>query len=339
MAQSNIERIGILIPTFNRLAYLRESLDSVLSQTHKAFQIVVIDNGSTDGTSCYMQTLSDPRIRYVVNEENLGPIGSINKAIGLMTDGVSWCTILCDDDLLESNYIEQMLSFTARYGTLGVVYAPLKFIDSHGMSIREGIRGPEQESPLSYLAARSHNRRETYLSGVFFTRELFEKIGGYPKFSTGMGTDDAFIFHLGTIGGMIGCNWKTKAYIRHHDSAESMALSGGLIRHFRSLLEFQFYCCDVARANDFSEKDVAHWTTHKIKLWLNSELIKTIQADLSAKLAKRDERPVDDMRSLLTELTGYLSVRFRTDLLLYTRFGMLFENQRWYFLLWRIISF
>lgn len=339
MAQRNIEKIGILIPTFNRLAYLREALNSVLSQTYNAFQLIVIDNGSTDDTSCYMQTLSDPRIRYVVNEENIGPIGSINKGIGLMTDEVSWCTILCDDDLLEPNYIEQMLNFTAYDSKLGVAYAPLTFIDSCGLTIREGVRGAEIESPLSYLKARSRNRRETYLSGVFFTRELFNRIGGYPKFSTGMGTDDAFIFHLGTVGGMVGCNWKTKVYIRHHDLAESMALTGGLQRHFLSLREFQAYCCDVARFNGFDVKAVERWTTHKIKLWLNSEMIKTIRADISAKSAKRDEHPVDELKSLLSELKSFLSVRFRVDLFLYTRFGILLENKKWYFCLWRIISF
>ena len=124
--QSNIEKIGILIPTFNRLAYLREALDSVLSQTLKAFQIVVIDNGSTDGTSCYMQTLSDPRVRYVVNEKNLGPIGSINKGIGLMTDEVSWCTILCDDDLLEPNYIEQFYCTYSCHSLFGSFWSLLQ---------------------------------------------------------------------------------------------------------------------------------------------------------------------------------------------------------------------
>lgn len=339
MVQNNIEKIGILIPTFNRVAYLREALDSALGQTHRAIHVIVIDNGSSDGTSAYMQTLADPRVGYVVNEKNLGPIGSINKGIALMPEDVSWCTILCDDDLLEPDYIEQMLDFMILNG-LGVAYAPLTFIDAHGTHVQKGARGPERESSLSYLKARSRNRRETYLSGVFFARDLFKKIGGYPDFLTGMGTDDAFIFHLGVAGGgTIGCNGKTTAYIRRHDSAESMALTGGLSRHFQSLLEFQRYCCDVARAGGFDEKVVACWIRHKIKLWLNSELIKTIRADLAAKAARRDERPVRELRGLLDGLRGYLSMRFRMDLLLYSRFGLLLESQRWYFLLWRIISF
>ncbi len=72
-------KIGILIPTFNRCSYLADSLRSARKQTYKNTEIIVIDNGSTDGTAEFMATVSNTRLRYIVNEINLGMIGSMKK--------------------------------------------------------------------------------------------------------------------------------------------------------------------------------------------------------------------------------------------------------------------
>jgi glycosyltransferase involved in cell wall biosynthesis len=330
--------VGILIPTYNRLTLLQKSLASVLDQTHQALEVVVIDNGSTDGTAAHMATLNDPRVRYVVNDQNLGLIGSINKGIGLMSEKVAWCTILCDDDLLEKEYAAQMLRFVDSHKGIGVVYAPLAFIDAEGILLRSGMTGPESESPLSYLKARSKNRRETYLTGVFFARQLFDAIGGYPSFTTGMATDDAFLFHLGVKGGAIGCNMAAKAYIRLHEGSESVSLAGGLLKHFQALLDFRQYCCTVASDNGLAgEGAVACWIAGKIKLWLNAELIKVIRASIADRSGVRKREALGELREVMGALDGYLSLRFRTDFYLYERFDLFLENHKLYYALWRVI--
>ncbi len=332
--------VGILIPTYNRLHLLQKSLASALNQTCHGLEIIVIDNGSTDGTADHMAKIDDPRVRYVVNDQNLGLVGSINKGIGLMPETVSWCTILCDDDLLEKDHVARMLGFIERHQDAGVVYAPLTFIDAEGKFVRSGISGPVSESPLSYLKARSKNRRETYLSGVFFARQLFETIGGYPDFTTGMATDDAFIFHLGMKSGRICCNSAAKACVRLHEGSESVSLAGGLLKHFQALLDFQHYCCTVVRDNGLAEeRAVVRWTNGKIKLWLNSELIKLIRASVEGRSASRKLANLDALHEVLAALEGYLSLRFRTDLFLYERFDIFLERHKWYFALWRIITF
>lgn len=329
---------GILIPTYNRLPFLKKSLASALSQTCRDVEVVVIDNGSTDGTAGYMAGIDDPRVRYLVNDRNLGLVGSINKGIGLMSDAVSWCTILCDDDLLDREYVSAMCEFVKSRRDVGVAYVPLTFIDADDKPVRRGIAGPETESPWSYLKARSRNRRETYLTGVFFPRKSFEAIGGYPAFTTGMATDDAFIFHLGVTGSLVGCNKNAEAFVRLHEGSESVSLAGGLLKHFRAMLDFRDYCCRVARDNGFSERAVARWITGKIKLWLNSELIKAIRASLEDRSGKRKKEAIGEIHGSVKRLKGYLSLRFRADLYLYERFDIFLGKHKWYFALWRIIT-
>ncbi len=332
------ESVGILIPTYNRLPFLEKSLASALNQTCRDVEVVVIDNGSTDGTAGYMAGINDPRVRYLVNERNLGLVGSINKGIALMSAGVSWCTILCDDDLLEREYVAKMCEFVESRQDFGVAYVPLTFIDADGKLVRRGLAGPEMESSWSYLKARSRNSRETYLTGVFFSRKSFEAIGGYPAFTTGMATDDAFIFHLGVMGALVGCNKNAEAFVRQHEGSESVSLAGGLLKHFQALLDFRGYCCRVARDNGFSEGDVARWITGKIKLWLNSELIKAIRASREDRSGQRKKEALDEINRSVKRLKGYLSLRFRVDLYLYERFDIFLGKQKWYFALWRIIT-
>ena len=101
MSDADQFTVGLLIPTYNRKELLAIALSSARCQTHHKIEIIVIDNGSTDGTAEFMSSISDQRVRYVVNENDIGMIGSINKGINLFSDKVEWCTILSDDDLLE----------------------------------------------------------------------------------------------------------------------------------------------------------------------------------------------------------------------------------------------
>jgi len=189
-------KVGILIPTFNRLAYLKDALRSALEQTHRVLSVVVIDNGSEDATSEHMWEVSDPRVSYVRNDSNLGLIGSINKGIRLMPEEAAWCTVLSDDDMLDSRYVEKSLEEAERFGARAIVDSRRVFIDSEGKKTRNAAPAPAEESAFDYLRNRMKGLRETYLTGVLFNRCAFEEIGGYPEFATGMASDDAFIFAL-----------------------------------------------------------------------------------------------------------------------------------------------
>lgn len=217
-------KVGILIPTFNRFAYLEIALRSALEQTHRDVSVVVIDNGSEDATSEQMRVVSDPRVSYVVNDRNLGLIGSINKGIRLLPGEADWCTILPDDDLLDARYIEKSLEAVASSGAKTIVDSHRVFIDSEGRKIRDAAPAPAQESTFDYVRNRAMGLRETYLTGILFHRRAFEEIGGYPDFLTGMGSDDAFIFALSLKDRLVHQENAT-AFVRIHAGAESQACS------------------------------------------------------------------------------------------------------------------
>lgn len=240
MTQPHIVKVGILIPTFNRKAYLVEALHSSCSQTHNKVEIIVIDNGSTDGTTAFMTSVSDQRVRYVVNENNIGMIGSINKGIKLFSDEVEWCTVLSDDDILDKDFIMRVLDTANTFEAKSIVHSHRIFIDKQGNSIREAALSPQEETALDYIRMRANSRRETYLTGVLFNRNAFREIKGYPSFSTGLASDDAFIFAL-SLKDRLLFESTARAFIRIHEEAESISNMEG-VKKIQTIREFGDYC-------------------------------------------------------------------------------------------------
>jgi len=238
------EKVGIFIPTYNRLHYLKEALLSALTQSHSDVSILTIDDGSTDGTPEYLQEIKDPRFSYVVNEYNLGLARTINKGIHIFPENIGWCTILGDDDVLEEDCVQGVLEAVRFFTPTSIVHGHRLIIDQHGNFLRHTKDSPPEESALDYLVNRLLKCRETYLTGVFFRTEMFRKIGGYPSFRTGTTADDAFIFALALQDRLVYTkNARTKQ--RFHQDAESLSC-----RDIGAILEtteqFRRYCIEMA---------------------------------------------------------------------------------------------
>jgi glycosyltransferase involved in cell wall biosynthesis len=253
MIEFNNIKVGILIPTFNRKIYLEKAVKSVCEQIYGNIEIIVIDNGSTDGTAEFMASRFDQRVRYVVNENNIGMIGSINKGINLFSDGVEWCTILSDDDILDKSFIALMIQFISANSVKAIAHSRRIFIDADGSKIRDARPAPLVESAFEYIFGRMRQERDTSLTGVFFSRRAFEKIGGYPRFSTGMATDDAFIFAL-SMKDSLYFNSDAVVFVRVHEQAESLRASE-TIKHFEALEEYAEYVRKVAGQSESYDRE------------------------------------------------------------------------------------
>lgn len=98
---------SIIIPTFNRLAFLKEAVSSIFEQTHQKFEVLVVDDGSTDGTKEFIQNLDD-RIAYLW-QENLGPGAARNH--GIREAQGKYVTFLDSDDLWLKDKLKVQIDF------------------------------------------------------------------------------------------------------------------------------------------------------------------------------------------------------------------------------------
>src|SRR5262245_50428881 len=108
MEESRRARVSVCVPTYNRSRYLREAIESALVQTFADFELLVVDNCSTDDTPEVAAAFAarDRRVRYVRNERNLGLAGNFNRCVELAQG--EYVALLHDDDL----YLPEMLATT-----------------------------------------------------------------------------------------------------------------------------------------------------------------------------------------------------------------------------------
>ncbi len=118
------------LPTYNRAAYLREAIDSVLAQTFTDFTLVISDNASTDGTPDVVASYDDPRIVYRRQTENRGWIANFNAALdGATTD---YGIFLCDDDLLRPRALEHAVQVLDAHPDVALYHSAFDYIDQDG---------------------------------------------------------------------------------------------------------------------------------------------------------------------------------------------------------------
>jgi glycosyltransferase involved in cell wall biosynthesis len=122
--------VSFCVPTFNRAAHLRETLDSALNQTEKDFEIIVVDDASTDSTEKIVGEISDSRVRYIRNDRNIGVPRNYNYVFSLARG--DYICLLEDHDLLEPNYLKELLPLFKVHPELAFAFCSIVTIDDNG---------------------------------------------------------------------------------------------------------------------------------------------------------------------------------------------------------------
>ena len=131
-------QVAVIIPAYNASRYLAHTLQSVSNQTHKALEIVIIDDGSTDDTVsiCRRFAAGDPRMR-ILSTENRGVAAARNT--GIKASKSAYIAFLDADDIWHPTYVERMLAALHPLPDVwGAVYALHRFIDTEGYCTRSG---------------------------------------------------------------------------------------------------------------------------------------------------------------------------------------------------------
>ena len=156
--------VSLALPVFNGEAYLREALSSIASQTFKNFELVIVDNASTDATPeiCRSYAATDARVAYHRLPRNIGAGPNFNHAFGLCRGRYfKWCA---HDDLISPNFVERCVSTLESRPDAVLAFGRTECIDDWGEQIEwheSGFMPPlEQDSPAVRMrvALRRHGR-------------------------------------------------------------------------------------------------------------------------------------------------------------------------------------
>lgn len=130
-----MSKVSVIIPVFNSQRTIRETINSVLNQTHSDLEIIVIDDGSQDSTAEIVSAIDDPRIR-LFSYPNAGQAESRNRGIAKASG--NYIAFLDADDLWTPDKLEAQLKALAMYPKAAVAYSWVDRIDERGQFIGRG---------------------------------------------------------------------------------------------------------------------------------------------------------------------------------------------------------
>jgi glycosyltransferase involved in cell wall biosynthesis len=114
-------KVTVVVPTFRRAALLKETVDSILAQTYRDFELVIVDNMSDDGTEAYVTGIGDPRVRYFRNPNN--GIIAANRNFGIGKARGEYIALCDDDDLWLPEKLMKQVAVLEEHPEVALCYA------------------------------------------------------------------------------------------------------------------------------------------------------------------------------------------------------------------------
>ncbi|PNW27389.1 glycosyltransferase family 2 protein [Formosa algae] len=181
-------KLSIIISVYNKERHLKATLESVINQSYKNFEIVVVNDGSTDNSLNVLHQIKDPRIR-IFNQSNLGASAARNR--GIKEAKTDYIALLDGDDIWLSDYLQQMVEMIKSHSNANVfacaiantytkktVPVSYNFEDSEIIKIRDYFKS----SLNSYTLLTS--------SSTIFKKEIIDTVGWYDtSIKSGQDTD------------------------------------------------------------------------------------------------------------------------------------------------------
>jgi glycosyltransferase involved in cell wall biosynthesis len=174
MSDKALPKISVITPVFNGTNYLHQAIDSVLSQTYSNYELIVVDDGSTDQTWAVIQSYSS-KVRGI-RKENGGVASALNCGLQHATgEYIAW---LSHDDLFLPDKLEQQVSFLQRFPQFKACYTDYYVIDPHGNVLKE-VESPwyPREQAIRALFGQSYINGSTML----IERACFDRVGLFSE--------------------------------------------------------------------------------------------------------------------------------------------------------------
>lgn len=204
---SNNPLFSIIIPTYNRASFIKKAVDSILGQDFKDFEIIVVDDGSSDNTHDVISKIIDPRLKYFFkeNEER-----AVARNFGIAKSVGQYITFLDSDDMVYSNHFSEAINLIEEYRSPEIFHLGYEIKDQQGnLCFRSHFK-----SSLNNILLKGNAMS---CMGVFVRRDIFKEYA----FNTDralIGSEDYELWmRLGSRYEIYYSNVPTGCMIQHDD--------------------------------------------------------------------------------------------------------------------------
>lgn len=175
--------LSVVMPTFNDAPFIREALDAIFNQSYKDFELIVINDGSTDETHSIVQEYaSQHRMRYLINPANQGAVKTINR--GCLAATGNYLMVVSSDDFLAEGIFEQGVRLLEKHSEKPLCFFDVVDFQSNRFFKRRLIPHLKQPTPLSPSdLLHIHKRYNFFIPGhtTIVKRTELEKIGFFAE--------------------------------------------------------------------------------------------------------------------------------------------------------------
>ena len=212
--------ISVVMPVYNAEPYVADAIRSILTQSLEDFEFIIIDNGSTDGSSQIIRSFTDPRIRVVTNPVNVGPPPALNQ--GLRLANGKYVARMDADDITLPGRLAKQWAFMEEHPRCAAVGTQAVLIDAMGQSMYE----PWCPTMMDAIRWRLLFSSPFVHSSVMMRREMVLEVGGYNE-SLRHAADYALWSRLLREGYEIANLPETLTQLRIHEHSDGMTARQG----------------------------------------------------------------------------------------------------------------
>ncbi len=218
---------SVIMPTYNQKGFIRNAIRSLFAQTYKQWELIIVDDGCTDGTKEFISDyLSDSRVTYLQNEKNEGIGYAINRALDVAR--YDYIAYLPSDDFYFSNHLEVMKDMFKKDSTCVLVYTQMKseLQDSLLDKSNEAVNGLVLFQSLQMVQTAHKKTLDRWVEREEYESEDLYKVYWYKLTKRGQ-----FAYANEKT-----CNWTIQGHQRHKIISERY---GGNINRFRSFYKVE----------------------------------------------------------------------------------------------------
>lgn len=169
--------VSVIIPTYNRAHLIDKAIKSVLNQTFQDFEVIVVDDASTDNTEEMAKSFADFKVYYICHQHNRGASAARNSGIEA-SRGEYIAFLDSDDEWLPEKLNKQMKIFESESSEVGVVYTGVYYGDEKDKKVKK-VHMPRKEGYIYEDLLKRET--EIYISTVLLKKECFTKVGLFDE--------------------------------------------------------------------------------------------------------------------------------------------------------------
>lgn len=186
--------VSVCIPAYNNADYILDTINSILNQSYKNIELIIVDDNSKDNTLEIIESVQDNRVKVYHNENNLGMSGNWNRCLELCTG--EFIKLICADDIIAVNAIEKEVKALVENPSAVLVCSDTKLVDLNGKG--KGFYKRYRKSGL--VDGKEICRKGFLVKDYFgapqantFRKSAVQKIGGFDTYFTYILDYDLFV--------------------------------------------------------------------------------------------------------------------------------------------------